>query len=32
VVDTEGIVQHIDQGSAALDPAGAVGACSRLKK
>jgi peroxiredoxin len=32
VVDTEGVVQHIDQGSAALDPAGAVGACSRLKK
>jgi peroxiredoxin len=32
VVDTDGIVQHIDQGSAALDPAGAVGACSRLKK
>jgi peroxiredoxin len=32
VVDTDGIVQHIDQGSAALDPGGAVGACSRLKK
>jgi mycoredoxin-dependent peroxiredoxin len=32
VIDTNGIVQHIDQGSAALDPAGAVGACSRLKK
>jgi peroxiredoxin len=32
VVDTNGVVQHIDQGSAALDPAGAVGACSRLKK
>jgi peroxiredoxin len=32
VVDTNGIVQHIDQGSAAMDPAGAVGACARLKK
>jgi peroxiredoxin len=32
VIDTNGIVQHIDQGSAAMDPAGAVGACSRLKK
>ncbi|HEX2444176.1 MAG TPA: redoxin domain-containing protein [Vicinamibacterales bacterium] len=32
VVDMDGVVQHIDQGSAALDPSGAVGACSRLKK
>jgi peroxiredoxin len=32
VVDADGIVQHIDQGSAAMDPAGAVGACARLKK
>jgi mycoredoxin-dependent peroxiredoxin len=32
VVDTNGIIQHIDQGSAAMDPAGAVGACARLKK
>lgn len=32
VVDTLGIVRHIEQGSDALDPAGALGACSLLKK
>ena len=32
VVDANGILQHIDQGSDALDPSGAVGACSLLKK
>jgi peroxiredoxin len=32
VVDANGILQHIDQGSNALDPTGAVGACSLLKK
>ncbi|MGH9315162.1 MAG: redoxin domain-containing protein [Vicinamibacterales bacterium] len=32
VIDTNGIVQHIDQGTAAMDPSGAVGACARLKK
>jgi peroxiredoxin len=32
VIDANGIVQHIDQGSAAMDPTGAVGACSRLGK
>jgi peroxiredoxin len=32
VIDTNGVVQHIDQGSAALDPSGAIGACSRLKR
>lgn len=32
VVDAEGIIRHIDQGSEALDPAGAIGACSLLKK
>jgi len=32
VVDAKGIIQHIDQGSDALDPTGAVGACSLLKK
>lgn len=32
VIDTNGIVQHIDQASAAMDPAGAVGVCSRLKQ
>src|SRR5918992_1093851 len=32
VIDANGILQHIDQGSDALDPSGAVGACSLLKK
>lgn len=32
VIDTAGIVQHIDHGRDALDPASALGACSRLKK
>lgn len=32
VIDANGILQHIDQGSDALDPAGAVGVCSLLKK
>lgn len=32
VVDANGVLQHIDQGSAAMDPSGAVGACSLLKK
>jgi peroxiredoxin len=32
VIDADGVIQHIDQAAAALDPAGAVGACSRLKK
>ena len=32
VVDDQGILRHIDSGQAALDPAGAVGACSLLKK
>lgn len=32
VIDSNGILQHIDQGSDAIDPTGAVGACSLLKK
>jgi alkyl hydroperoxide reductase subunit AhpC len=32
VVDIEGKIQHIDEGSAAMDPNGAATACSRLKK
>lgn len=32
VVDADGIVRHIDQGADALDPSGAVGACSLLEK
>ena len=32
VVDAEGIIRHIDQGSEAMDPSGAVGMCSMLKK
>ncbi len=32
VVDSDGIIQHIEEGSTALDPNGAATACSRLKK
>jgi len=32
VVDTAGVVRHIDQGRDAMDPAGAVGVCRLLKK
>ena len=32
VIDTEGKIQHIDEGGAALDPTGAATACSRIKK
>ncbi len=32
VIDTEGIVRHIDLDRDALDPSGALGACSLLKK
>jgi thioredoxin-dependent peroxiredoxin len=32
VVDKEGKIQNIDQGSAAIDPTGAYQSCSRLKK
>jgi peroxiredoxin len=32
VIDADGKIQHIEEGSAALDPAGAAAACSRLKK
>jgi len=32
VIDSNGVLQHIDQASEALDPSGAVGACSLLKK
>jgi peroxiredoxin len=32
VIDTEGKIQHIEEGSAAIDPTGAATACSRLKK
>ena len=32
VIDTEGIVRHIDQDRDALDPAGAVSICRLLKK
>jgi len=31
VIDMEGKIQHIDEGGAAIDPTGAVTACSRLK-
>jgi peroxiredoxin len=32
VIDTEGIVRHIDQGSEAMDPSGVIGMCQRLKR
>lgn len=32
VIDVEGRIQHIEEGPAAIDPTGAVTACSRLKK
>lgn len=32
VIDTEGKIQHIDEGGAAMDPTGAVTACKRIKK
>jgi alkyl hydroperoxide reductase subunit AhpC len=32
VIDTEGKIQHIDEGGAAMDPTGAATACSRIKK
>ncbi|MGE0816927.1 MAG: redoxin domain-containing protein [Vicinamibacterales bacterium] len=32
VVDEEGIVRHIDSAAAALDPTGALGVCTLLKK
>ena len=31
VIDKEGVVQHIDKGSDAIDPAAACGACSALQ-
>jgi peroxiredoxin len=32
VIDKEGKIQHIEEGSAAIDPTGATTACSRLGK
>jgi len=32
VVDGEGRIQHIEEGSAAMDPSGAATACQRIKK
>ncbi len=32
VIDTEGKIQHIDEGSAAIDTTSAANACSRIKK
>ncbi|MBI1875465.1 MAG: redoxin domain-containing protein [Acidobacteria bacterium] len=32
VVDANGIIQHIDLDATAIDPNGAIGACSLLKK
>ncbi len=32
VIDENGVLRHIDAAQAALDPAGAIGACSLIKK
>jgi hypothetical protein len=32
VVDQEGVIRHIEQGTTAIDPSGAYQACSMLKK
>jgi hypothetical protein len=32
VIDTTGKIQHIEEGSAALDPTGAEAACKRIRK
>jgi len=32
VVDKEGVIQHVEEGSSAIDPTGAVTVCSMLKK
>ena len=32
VIDIDGKIQHIEEGSAAIDPTGAATACSRIKK
>jgi len=31
VIDKDGVIQHIDKGSDAIDPAGSCGACSTLQ-
>ena len=32
VIDKEGVIQHIDKGSDAIDPTGACGACTGLQQ
>jgi peroxiredoxin len=32
VIDVDGKIQHIEQGSSAIDPTGAVTACKRVRK
>jgi peroxiredoxin len=32
VIDVEGKIQHIEEGSAAMDPTGAENACKRIRK
>lgn len=32
VVDKKGIIQHVEEGSSAVDPTGAIQMCSMLKK
>jgi len=31
VIDKDGVIQHVDKGSDAIDPTGACGACSTLQ-
>ena len=32
VIDIDGKIQHVEEGSAAIDPTGAATACARIKK
>jgi peroxiredoxin (alkyl hydroperoxide reductase subunit C) len=32
VIDTDGRIQHIEEGKSAIDPSGAMTACSRVRK
>ena len=32
VIDRDGVIQHMEEGSAAIDPTGAMQACVRVKK
>jgi len=32
VIDKQGVIQHVEEGSSAIDPTGAITMCSTLKK